>query len=213
MTRVLIADDHDIVHRGLTFMLTTKAFNVKVIGHAKDGMEAVKMCDALKPDIIVMDIGMPKLNGIEAAKQILKKNSYTRVIMLSMYDDDDTVMRALETGVSGYVLKNEIAKEIIEAVQAVANRGSYLSPGVSSKVLKSMKSKKDKRKSKFDTLTKKERHVLQLIAEGYSTKEIANLLEVSFHTAKTHRNHIMKKLEMHSTADLTRYALGKNLTA
>ena len=213
MTGVLIADDHDIVREGLAFIISSKYPYIKVIGQARDGLEAVKMCEKLRPALVIMDIGMPKLNGIDAAKQILKKNNDIKVIILSMFDDDTSVMRALEAGVSGYVLKSESCMEIIDAVHAVTKGKSYLSPVISSQVVKHFQIRNARDKSQLDILTKKEIHVLQLIAEGYSSKEIANLLNVSFHTVKTHRNHLMEKLELHSVADLTRYALAHNLIA
>lgn len=210
MIDVIIADDHEIVREGLAQILG-KSHNIKVVGQAKDGMEAVKMCNKLKPDIVIMDIGMPVLNGIEATKEIITKNRYTKVIMLSMYTDDDTVIRALESGVSGFLSKNGASKELIEAMHAVTNGKSYLSPEVSTKVLEKIQRKKINKTDKLATLTKRERHMLQLIAEGYSTKEVANLLKISFHTAKTHRNHIMEKLNLHNVAALTQYALAKKL--
>lgn len=211
-TSVLIADDHEIIRDGLAQILNKDPY-IKVIGNAKDGMEAIKMCDKLKPDIIIMDIGMPILNGIDATKRIVAKNKYTKVIILSMYCDDSTVMRAMQSGVSGFVSKKGASKELIDAIHVVADRKSYMSPEVSSQILESIRYYKDtKKRNKLDSLTKKERHILQLIAEGYSTKEIAKLLEISFHTAKTHRNHIMEKLNLHCTADLTRYALANKLT-
>lgn len=210
MIDVIVADDHEIIREGLAQILG-KSHNIKVVGQAKDGMEAVKMCDKLKPDIVIMDIAMPVLNGIEATKEIITKNKYTKVIMLSMYTDDDTVIRALESGVSGFLSKKGASKELIEAMHAVTNGKSYLSPEVSTKVLENIQRKKIKKTDKLATLTKRERHMLQLIAEGYSTKEVATLLKISFHTAKTHRNHVMEKLDLHNVAALTQYALAKKL--
>jgi len=211
MINIIIADDHEIIREGLAQILD-KSHNIKVVGLAKDGMEAVDMCSKLNPDIIIMDIGMPVLNGIDASRQIIMENKRTKIIILSMYADDNTVMRALESGVSGFLLKNGPGKELIEAIYAVDNRKSYLTPEVSSKMLENFQNKNTRQRNKLETLTQKEKHVLQLIAEGYTTKEIANLLKISFHTAKTHRNHIMEKLDLHNVADLTRYALANNLT-
>lgn len=211
-TSILIADDHEIVRDGLAQILN-KNSDIKVIGQARDGMEAVKLCDKLKPDIVIMDIGMPILNGIEAAKRIIAKDKYIKVIILSMYCDDTSVMRAVESGVSGFVTKKGASKELIEAIHAVAAKKSYMSPEVSSQIFENIRYHRDtKKKNKLDVLTKAERHILQLIAEGYTTKEIANMLEISFHTAKTHRNHIMEKLDLHTVADLTRYALENKIT-
>ncbi len=209
-TSILIADDHEIVRDGLAQILN-KNSDIKVIGQARDGMEAVKLCDKLKPDIVIMDIGMPILNGIEAAKRIIAKDKYIKVIILSMYCDDTSVMRAVESGVSGFVTKKGASKELIEAIHAVAAKKSYMSPEVSSQIFENIRYHRDT-KNKLDVLTKAERHILQLIAEGYTTKEIANMLEISFHTAKTHRNHIMEKLDLHTVADLTRYALENKIT-
>jgi DNA-binding NarL/FixJ family response regulator len=212
VTNILIADDHEIVREGLTQLLDKIPY-AKVIGQAKNGMETVNMCNKLKPDIIIMDIGMPVLNGIEATRKILAKNKYTKVIILSMYMDNDTVMSALEAGISGFVLKNDTSRELIEAVNAVVRRKSYLSPEISSKILERIQNKNIRKRSNLYTLTHREKHILQLIAEGYTTKEIANLLNISFHTAKTHRNHIMEKLELHSVAELTKYALSNKITS
>ncbi len=209
MIRVIIADDHNIVREGLVQILE-KGRNIKVIGQAKDGLEAAKLCNKLRPEVIIMDIGMPVLNGIEATRQILAKNKYTRVIILSMYTDDDIVLRALDAGVAGFVQKSGVGRELIEAVHAVASRKSYLTPEISLKVLEHLHREKTE-KDKTDTLTKRERHILQLIAEGRTTKEIATLLNISFHTAKAHRNNIMKKLDLHSVAGLTRYAIENKL--
>ncbi|MCP5045655.1 MAG: response regulator transcription factor [bacterium] len=210
LLRVLIADDHEIVREGLVQILT-KNGGITVVGQAKNGLEAVKKCEALSPDIIIMDVGMPILNGIEAAAQITAKKPDIRIIILSMHADDTTVMRALKSGVSGFVLKTGDSKELLEAIRTAGKRQSYLSPEVSATVLKSIQSPNTRKNRTLELLTKKEKHVLQLIAEGNSTKEIASMLQVSFHTVKTHRNHIMEKLAMHSVAELTRYAVDNKI--
>lgn len=213
MIRVIIADDHEIVREGLKQILE-KNTDIAVVGEAKDGMEAVNICKKLKPDIIIMDIGMPVLNGIEAAEEIFAKNpddGGTRIIILSMYADDTAIMRSLDVGVSGFLLKTGDSKELVAAIRAVAKGQSYLTPGISAKVLECMRFKKYSPKTGLALLTLKEKHILQLIAEGKSTKEIANMFNKSFHTIKTHRNHIMEKLQLRSIAELTRFAIENKL--
>jgi DNA-binding NarL/FixJ family response regulator len=211
MINIVVVDDHEIIREGLVQLLQ-KNSHIKVIGQAENGMEAVKLCCELKPDIIIMDIGMPLLNGIDAARQILARNSgRTKVIILSMYADDDTVMRSIETGVSGFILKTGASKELLEAVFIVEKNETYLTPQVSSKVMSHIQSKTKTKEGKSGGLTSKEKHVLQLIAEGRSTKDIAKILNVSFHTAKTHRNNLMRKLNLHSVASLTQYSIENKL--
>jgi len=215
MINIVVADDHEIVREGLVQILSKDPY-INVVGQANDGMEAVKKCRRLKPQVLVMDISMPTLNGIEAAKQIItshQNTSITKIILLSMHTDNDTIMRAMDAGISGYLLKTGPAKELIEAIKTVAKGHSYLTPEISTKVMNLFqKNRTTPTSPALDNLTPKERHVLQLIAEGHSSKEIAFLLHVSFHTVKTHRNHIMEKLELHNVAELTRFAVENKLT-
>jgi DNA-binding NarL/FixJ family response regulator len=210
MARVLIVDDHEIVREGLALMLAQNP-GIKIVGQAKDGMEAVALCERLKPDIVVMDIAMPLLNGIDAAGQITEKFSHIDVIVMSMYDDDATVMRALKAGISGFVLKSGSVNELVQAIYSVKRNKSYFSPKISAAASIFARKNNKSRRRGLDLLTMKEKHILQLIAEGYSSKEIATLLNVSFHTVKTHRNNIMEKLDLRNAAALTRYALQNRL--
>lgn len=217
---IIVADDHEIIRDGIVRILS-RTNDYKVVGYARDGMEAVKLCEQLNPHIVIMDIGMPILNGIEATEQILSHNPSIKIIVLSAYEDESTITRALKTNISGFILKSGASEELIRALNACVKGHSYLSPKVSAHMMKALKSQstsnntnKKQIKSKIDTLTqltRKEKHILQLIAEGMSSKEIANLLDISFHTVKTHRNHIMEKLELHNVSELTRYALVNNL--
>lgn len=206
MINIIVADDHMIIREGLVELLS-RDISIKVVGQARDGMEAVELCTKLKPDMIIMDIGMPLLNGIDATKLIRKRSKDTKIIILSMYNDNDTILRATESGISGFILKTGTSKELINAIYTISNKKMYFSPKISVKTIEKIQTKLSLHKSNMlDNLTMKEKHILQLIAEGHSTKKIANLLKVSFHTVKSHRNHLMEKLNLHNIANLTHYA-------
>jgi len=210
--RLLVVDDHNLVREGVIRLLA-EVPGFHVVGEARNGMEAVQVNKEKFPDIIVMDISMPMLNGLDAAERILKDNSRARVIILSMHCDDITVTRALKIGVSGFLLKTAAGEELVEAVRMVSQKKTYLSPEVSARMMNiSQSAEPPANKNSLQILTMKERHILQLIAEGNSSKGIADLLGVSFHTVKTHRNNLMEKLGLHSVADLTRYAIENKLT-
>lgn len=204
--RVLLADDHQIVRQGLKALLEREGFDVAA--EASDGLEAVRLARDLQPDVAVLDIGMPLLNGLDAARQVLQASSRTKAILLTMHADDHYVLEALRAGVTGYVLKSKAAGDLVQAIREVAGGAIYLSPGVSRAVVQAYRAKTD---LPPDPLTPRERQVLQLIAEGKRTKEIAVLLGVSVKTAESHRTRLMEKLNIHETASLVRYALQRGL--
>ncbi len=214
MIRILIADDHKIMREGLRALID-KEIGMEIIGEAKDGQTTVKLARKLTPSIIVMDIGMPELNGIECTRQILSDNPKAKVLALSMHSDRRFVTEMLRAGASGYLLKDAAFEELIRAVRTVASGRSYLSPDIAGSVIENyvrQSSPTPEKISAFSVLTNREREVLQLLAEGNTTKEIAATLFVSVKTVETHRRNIMKKLDLHSVAELTKYAVREGLT-
>lgn len=204
--RIILADDHLIVRQGLKALLEREGFDVAA--EASDGLEAVRLARDLQPDVAVLDIGMPLLNGLDAAREVLQGSPRTKVIILTMHAEDHYVLEALRAGVTGYVLKTKAAGDLAQAIREVAGGAIYLSPGVSRAVVQAYRAKTD---LPPDPLTPRERQVLQLIAEGKRTKEIATLLGVSVKTAESHRTRLMEKLNIHETASLVRYALQRGL--
>ena len=200
--RVVLADDHVLVRQGLKPLLEREGF--LVVGEASDGEEALRQVKSLRPDIAVMDITMPILNGLNAARELTRSFPKTKTILLTQHDEDQYVSEALEAGVMGYVLKSQVASDLLQAIQQVSRGQVYLSPGVSRAVMEAYRSKSEKPR---DRLTVRERQVLQLIAEGKSTKDIASLLGISVKTAESHRTRLMQKLDIHETASLVRYAV------
>ena len=211
-TRILLADDHDIVRKGLRYLLERDS-DCEVIGEALDGREAVKLAADLHADIVIMDIGMPLLNGIDAATQIAKKNPQTGVIILSMHSDEDYVLRALTAGVKGYLLKDTVEADLLRAIASVRKGRAFFSPAITEILLEDyMRQLKSKGlQDSYDLLTAREKEVLQLLAEGKSNKEVASLLDVSALTVETHRSNLMQKLSLHSTAEIVLYAVRKKL--
>jgi two-component system response regulator NreC len=204
--RVVLADDHALVRQGLKSLLEREGF--QIIAEASNGQEAVRHVQSLNPDIAVMDISMPILNGLEAARQIMLSSPQAKTILLTQHADEQYLAAALEVGVRGYVLKTQIANELIQALRQVSRGDVYLSPGVSRAVMEAYRSKSETRK---DPLTSRERQVLQLIAEGKSTKDVASVLGVSVKTAESHRTRLMQKLDIHETASLVLYAVRRGL--
>jgi two-component system, NarL family, response regulator NreC len=204
--RIVLADDHVLVRQGLRSLLEREG--LQVIGEAADGREAVQRVQALKPDIVIMDISMPMLNGLDAAREISKSFPKTKSILLTQHEEDVYVSGALEAGVQGYVLKSQVASDLLHAVQRVSSGQVYLSPGVSQAVVSAYRSRSEK---PADPLTLRERQVLQLIAEGKSTKDIATILFISVKTAESHRSRLMQKLDIHEIATLVRYAIRHGL--
>ncbi len=204
--RVLLADDHQIVRQGLRGLLE-KAGHV-VVGEAADGHEALKLARTLTPDIAVLDLSMPLLNGLDTAREMRRLSPEIKTILLTMYTDRSYVLQALKVGARGYVLKTQAAEDLIRAIREISRGEVYLSPGVAASVVDAYLDKTD---VGADPLTPRERQVLQLIAEGNTTKEVARQLNISFKTAESHRNHIMKKLDIHDVAGLVRYAIHQGL--
>lgn len=202
MHTILIADDHPMFRQGLKSLLEREGF--EVVGEAADGHEAARLARQLNPSIAVLDLGMPSLNGIEAARDIYKRAPGTQVVLLTMYEDDAYVLEALRAGIRGYVLKAQAASDLIAAIREVLRGAVYLSPGISEAVINAYMSKTE---LPPDPLTDRERQVLQLVAEGNTTKQIASTLGVSVKTAESHRTRMMQKLAIHETASLVRYAI------
>jgi two-component system response regulator NreC len=200
--RIVLADDHVLVRQSLKTLLEREGY--QIVGEASDGQEAISQVHLLQPDMIVMDISMPTLNGLNAAKEMSRSSPKTKAILLTQHDESQYVREAMEAGVKGYVLKNQVANDLILAIQQVSRGQVYLSPGVSSAVLEAYQSKSEKA---GNPLTLRERQVLQLIAEGKSTKDVASLLHISVKTAESHRTRLMQKLDIHETASLVRYAV------
>ncbi len=205
-TRILLVDDHALVRHGLRSLLEREGFSI--VGEASDGLEALELCNSLGPDIVVMDISMPSQNGLNAAREIQKYCDSCKVILLTQHSEDLYIADALEAGVAGYVLKSQASSDLVHAIRQVAGGQVYISPGISGAVLSAYRSRIDK---KNDVLTLRERQVLQLIAEGKSTRDVASLLFISVKTAETHRTRLMQKLDIHETAGLVRYAIRRGL--
>jgi len=212
--RVLIADDHKIMLAGLRSLLE-KQTDFDVVAEAENGRKAVQMAQEKKPDVVVMDVSMPDLNGIEATTQIVESLPGTRVIALSMHSDKRFVMGMLRAGASGYLLKDCASQELANAIHQVAGGRKYLSPEITGVVIDDclLGASSGEVATATSLLSAREREVLQLIAEGWSTKQIASHLYVSIKTIETHRRQIMKKLDLHNIADLTKYAVREGLTS
>ena len=206
---ILLADDHTVVRQGMVKLLEGEK-NLKVIGEARDGRDAVSKVEQLKPDVVLMDISMPLLNGIEATRQIKKIRQQTRVIILSMHSHDRFVGELLTLGASGYLVKDSTGADIIMAINAAMKGDTYLSPTISRMVIEnyvSLKKVKSTREDLYSKLSNREREVFQMIAEGRSTKEISQILFVSISTVKTHRSHIMDKLQLGNLSQLIQFAI------
>jgi two-component system, NarL family, response regulator NreC len=210
--RILLADDHIVMRTGLRALLERQP-NLEVVGESENGRETVVLANSLGPDVVVMDVAMPVLNGIEATKTIVTQRPATAVVILSMHADESYVMRALKAGARGYLLKDSAAADLISAIQAVSQNKSFFSPKVSHilaedyvRVLK-QKGAVDS----YDLLTGREREILQLLAEGKANKEVATALNISPYTVETHRRHILEKLNLHNPAELILYAVRKGI--
>jgi two-component system response regulator NreC len=210
--RILLADDHTIVRKGLRLLLESQP-DFQVVGDAADGREAVAMAEQHRPDVAVMDIAMPVLNGIEAARQISAKLPQTAVVFLSMHADEGYVLRALKAGARAYLLKDSAEHDLINAVKAVSDGKAFFSPAISKMLVEDyMRQMQDRQvEDSYDLLTTREREILQLLAEGKVNKEVAGKLNLSLHTVETHRSNIFQKLNLHSGAELILYAIRKGV--
>jgi DNA-binding NarL/FixJ family response regulator len=210
--RVLLAEDHILVRQGFRRILEDDP-GISVVGEARTGLEAIDQCKELKPDVVVMDLSMPDLGGLEATAEILKANPQIKILILSMYSNEAYVRKAFELGAKGYILKNAIEVDLTRAVMALAEGQAYFSPGISHIVLESMKAGTFQGTSQdpYEKLTLREKEVLQLIAQGKSNKEIATLLNISVNTVAVHRARLMETLNLHRTAELVLFAVKKGL--
>lgn len=210
--RILLADDHTVMRAGLRALLERQP-GLSVVAEAADGREAVKLAESEKPDIVVMDIAMSGLNGIEATRQIVAQNPRVHVIILSMHSDESYVLRALKAGARGYLLKDSAESDLLQGIRAVREGKSYFSPAVSRLLLEDYIRQLQHRgeEDSYDLLTPREREILQLIAEGRSNKDIANLLNLSVYTVETHRTRILQKLNLHTVPELILYAVRKGI--
>lgn len=212
--RVLLADDHKLMRSGLRMVIERDPLYA-VVGEADDGRQAVALAESLKPDVVVMDIGMPNLNGIEAARQITEAHPEIAVIMLSMHSDEAYVLRALRAGARAYLLKDSAEADLSRALEAVGKGKSFFSPAASKILLEDYMRKLERAgaEDSYDLLSPREREILQLVAEGKSSKEIANLLNLSVYTVETHRSNLMQKLNLRGIPELILYAVRKGLIA
>lgn len=208
--RILVADDHDIIRRGVKAVLSSHP-GWEVCAEAATGREAVAIAEQLRPDIVIMDISMPELNGLEAARQIRKILPKTEVMILSLHFSDQLVREVVDAGVHGYVLKSDADKDLLKAVEALANRRSFFTTGAAELILDGTRERGASTMSMRNRLTPREREIVQLLAEGKSSKEVAVALFISVKTAETHRANIMRKLEVHSVSDLVRYAVKNHI--
>ena len=203
---IVLADDHALVREGLKHLLMTFK-NVQVIGEAGDGFEAIRKADELKPDIMILDISMPQLRGIEAIKEIKRYSPETKVLILSMYKNSEYIRQTLQYGASGYILKESASDELRKAISCIAEDQVYLSPAISKSVVASWLNESKNPQNDRAPLTKREQEVLKLLAEGNTNRQVAEKLHISIKTAETHRAHISEKLQMKSLADLVKYAI------
>lgn len=208
--RILIADDHEIVRRGIR-VLVEGHVDWEVCGEAIDGREAVAKAVELRPDIVLLDVSMPNLNGLDAARQILGANPRTRVLILTMHESEQIVREVLEVGARGFLLKTDAARDLVAAIEALQRRTTFFTSSVAEIVLNGYLNRRTDDRPIKDRLTAREREVVQLLAEGKTSKEVAVALNLSVKTAETHRTNVMRKLDLHSVADLVRYAVRNNI--
>jgi DNA-binding NarL/FixJ family response regulator len=210
--RILLADDHTVMRRGLRVLLERQP-GFQVVAEAADGSEAVELAALEKPDVAVLDIGMPGLNGIEAARRIVEKNPGTAVVILSMHSDESYVLRTLKAGARGYLLKDAPEADLINAIHAVHEGKAFFSPAISKLLVEDYMRQMQQRgiEDTYELLTSREREILQLLGEGKASKDIAARLDLSLHTVETHRSNMLEKLNLHSTAELILYAVRKGM--
>jgi two-component system, NarL family, response regulator NreC len=212
--RVIVADDHTMIRSGLRALLD-RAPDVEVVGEAQDGRQAVQLAQELSPNVVLLDIAMPNLNGIEAARQISARQERIGIIILSMHSDEGYVLRALKAGARGYLLKDSSEDDVINAVRAVSSGKAYFSPEISRMMADQYIVQMQQRgvEDSYELLTSREREILQMLAEGNSNKEVATSLDLSLHTVETHRSNILQKLNLHSIPELILYAVRKGIVS
>ncbi len=210
--RVLLAEDHTIVRKGIRSLLDDQA-NIEVIGEAEDGREAIEKVEELSPDIILMDNTMPILNGLEATRQIKKRFPEVKILILTMHTNEEYIFQFLRAGASGYLVKQTAPTELVPAIEAVCRGDSFLSPSISRTIIDEFvrQAEATGKWDSYDSLTDREREVLQLLAEGFSSKEIADHLHISVKTVGVHKINLMHKLNLHSQSELTKYAIRKGI--
>ncbi|MGD8228609.1 MAG: response regulator transcription factor [Desulfobacteraceae bacterium] len=210
--RIVIAEDHTILREGLRALLSADP-QFDVVGEAGDGRDAIRCCDELVPDLVLMDLSMPRMHGFDAIKEIKRQSPEIKIIVLTVHKTDEYILATLQAGADGYVLKDATQSELVMAIRNVLMGKRYLSPGISDKVIEGYLEGKGtiKTRSAWDTLTRREREILKLIAEGYKNKEVADHLCISLKTVEKHRANLMKKLDLHNAAELTAFAMEKGL--
>jgi DNA-binding NarL/FixJ family response regulator len=202
----MLADDHEMVRQGLRVLLEREGF--EVVAEAPDGREAMKLCEIHRPEVAILDLAMPLLNGVDAAREIIKTNPRIKVILLTMHTEDHLILESLRAGVTGYVLKTKASGELVQSLRAVCRGEMFLTQSISRTIVQAFLQKDDLPEK---PISDRERQVLQLVAEGKTTKEIAALLGISVKTAESHRSNMMEKLDIHDTAGLVRYAVRKGI--
>jgi two-component system, NarL family, response regulator NreC len=210
--RVLLADDHGLLRKGVRSVLAEDG-GILIAGEAHDGPEAVRLAQELNPDVVIMDIAMPRLNGLEAATQIARKCKRTAILILSMYSDEEYLMRAVNAGVRGYLLKDSAEPDLVRAVRAVAGGKTFFSPAIGDMLFDdyALRLQRSELQDSYELLTERERQVLQLLAEGMTNKGVATALMLGVSTVETHRLNLMQKLNLHNTAELVLYAVRKKI--
>jgi two-component system response regulator NreC len=212
--RIVLADDHTVMRNGLRLLLERQP-NLQVVGEAADGRQAVALTETARPDVVIMDIAMPNLNGIEAARQIVNQSPKTAIAILSMHSDESYVIRALKAGARAYLLKDSAEADLLAAVRALTEGKSFFSPAISKILVEDYMRQLESRGAEdtYELLTNREREILQLLAEGKTNKDVANMLNLSLYTVETHRTHILQKLNLHSVPELILYAVRKGIIA
>ncbi|MGO9375014.1 MAG: response regulator [Syntrophobacteraceae bacterium] len=210
--RIVIAEDHTILREGLRMLLSSNS-DFEVVGEAQDGLEAIRSVETCKPDLVLMDLSMPRMNGVGAIQEIKKQSPSTKILVLTVHKTEEYILTTLKAGADGYVLKDATHSELMLAIENVFSGRSYLSPGISEKVIEGyLEGRKTvKSSTSWDTLTQREREILKMIAEGYKNKDIADYLCISAKTVEKHRANLMKKLDLHSASSLTAFAMDKGL--
>ncbi len=208
--RIILVDDHTILRQGIRRIFETDPI-IQVVGEAKDGREAIDVVRSERPDVIVMDLAMPALNGLDATRRILKMQPDARILVLSMYLDDDYVTQSLEAGVSGYILKDAPAHDLIRAVKSVASGDGYFTSRIPASTVARYRARRAEDKERPADLTRREREVLKLLAEGHTVKKVAEVMSLSQKTVDTHKTNLMKKLDIHNRVELVKYAIQQKI--